>query len=245
MLWTDGLISRTPGTGQRTRCPLPPHFRRMFFHPLDSALSSGVRVRALRVLCDARRPLSGREVARLAHTGKSMTLRILAEFADLGIVRREQAASQHLYQINEENELVKGGIIPLFQTERRRVELVFSELREVLRSVGGTGAAVLTAYLFGSAARGDDAPGSDFDVLVVTADSASAEEVHDALAARTSAFRTRYGLDLSPVVLDCASASSQAEADSFLRDALREGRRIYGTPLEEVLDGCRRKPEAD
>ena len=106
----------------------------------------------------------------------------------------------------------------------------------MLDEAGAADGRVLTAYLFGSAARGDDVPGSDLDVLVITPDERDAEAVHDALSGRAPALRTYFGVVLSPVVLDLAAARRQAASpDSFLRHAIREGRRIYGKELEELL----------
>lgn len=209
----------------------------MLFAPLNGILSSGVRVRALRVLADAHQPLSGREIARQAHASRAMTQRGLGELTQLGVVLMEETSAQHLYRLNENHHLVRDGLLPLFRAERQRAEEIFEELRRILLDeAGATEGRVLTAYLFGSAARGDDDPGSDLDVLVITPDARDAEAVHDVLAARAPALRTYFGVVLSPVVLGLATARQQAGGtDSFLRDAIREGRRIYGRPLEELL----------
>jgi predicted nucleotidyltransferase len=209
----------------------------MLFAPLDGILSSGVRVRALRVLADAHQPLSGREIARQAHASRAMTQRGLGELTQLGVVLMEETSAQHLYRLNEKHHLVRDGLLPLFRAERQRADELFAELRRILLDeAGATDGRVLTAYLFGSAARGDDVPGSDLDVLVITSDARDAEAVHDTLSARAPALRAYFGVVLSPVVLDVATARRQAgSTDSFLRDAGREGRRIYGRPLEELL----------
>jgi predicted nucleotidyltransferase len=209
----------------------------MLFAPLDSILSSGVRVRALRVLADAPQPLSGREIARQAHASRAMTQRGLGELTQLGVVLMEETSAQHLYRLNENHHLVRDGLLPLFRAERQRAEEIFAELRRILLDeAGAADGCVLTAYLFGSAARGDDVPGSDLDVLVITPDARDAEAVHDILSARAPALRTYFGVVLSPMVVDLSTARRQAgSTDSFLRNAIREGRRIYGKPLEELL----------
>ncbi|HEY7767030.1 nucleotidyltransferase domain-containing protein [Longimicrobium sp.] len=209
----------------------------MFFAPLNGILSSGVRVRALRVLADAHQALSGREIARQAHASRAMTQRGLGELAQLGVVLMEETPAQHLYRLNENHHLVRDGLLPLFRAERKRADELFQELRRILLDEAGVAdGRVLAAYLFGSAARGDDVPGSDLDVLVITPDARAAEAVHDTLSARAPALRTYFGVVLSPVVLDLATAREQAgSTDSFLRDAIRDGRRIYGKALEELL----------
>jgi predicted nucleotidyltransferase len=211
----------------------------MFFHPLDSVLSSSVRVRVLRALIGLTRPVSGREAARLAGTSLPMTQRTLAEFVELGVLLLEETPAQHLYRINRDNLLVREGLVPLFEAEERRSRAIFEELRRVLtESPEAKDATVETAIVFGSAARGDDAPGSDFDLLVVTRDPAGAERVHDLLSARAPGLRTRFGLTLSPVVLDREVVRREAgDGAGLIQDVLRDGRRICGRTLEEIVHG--------
>lgn len=210
----------------------------MFFHPLDSILSSSVRVRVLRSLIGLTRPVSGREAARHAGTSLPMTQRTLAEFVELGVLLLEETPAQHLYRVNRDNLLVTEGLIPLFAAEERRWREVFDELRRVLTESPEAKDVVETAIIFGSAARGDDAPGSDFDLLVVTRDPASAERVHDLLSARDPDLRARFGLSLSPVVLDRDAVRREAgDGAGLIQHVLRDGRRICGRPLEEIVNG--------
>jgi predicted nucleotidyltransferase len=206
----------------------------MLFTPLDSILSSSVRVRVLRTLADAPHAMSGREVARQAGAGRSMTRRVLAELVDLGIVLVEPTTAQHLYRLNAGNQLVRDGILPLFRAERQRAADVFAELRRILSAAGEP----LTAYVFGSAARGDDVPGSDFDLLVITAEAETAEVVHDLLSGHAPELRARFGIVLSPVVMDERTSRRQATSgDGFFSDVAREGRKLQGADLEDLLHG--------
>lgn len=211
----------------------------MFFRPWDSLLGSRSRVRLLRVLLGAGRPLSGREAARLASTSLPLAQRALAQLTAAGVVLREEAAAQHLYRPNDEHLLVRDGLRPLFAAEDERVRATFDAIEHVLggkRNSMDSGA--LSAYLFGSAARGDDSPGSDFDLLVVAPDPPSADELHDLLSSRAAELRRRFGIVLSPVVIDAEAARRQSSDErGVVRAALREGRHVHGVPLEEIVDG--------
>lgn len=211
----------------------------MLFAPLDRIFSSGVRVRVLRALADAPHPMSGREVARMAGAGRSMTQHVLTEFAEMAIVSAETTRAQHLYVLNRQHRLVRDGVLPLFRAERQRVVDLFAELKRIVaEDSGAPEGRVLAAYVFGSAARGDDVPGSDLDLLVITRSACEAEAVHDLLSGYAPALRTCFGVTLSPVVIDAATARRQAaNGDSFLRSAVRDGRRVHGQPLEDLLDG--------
>ncbi len=211
----------------------------MFFSPWDFLLGSRSRVRLLRVLLGAGRPLSGREAARLASTSLPLAQRALAQLVAAGVILREEAAAQHLYRANDEHLLVRDGLRPLFAAEDERVRATFDAVEHVVGDKGdGVDSGALSAYLFGSAARGDDAPGSDFDLLVVAADGPSADALHDRLSSRAAELRRRLGIMLSPVVIDVAAARRQSSDErGVVRAALREGRRIHGVPLEEIVDG--------
>jgi predicted nucleotidyltransferase len=211
----------------------------MFFHPLDNILSSVVRVRLLRTLLGLARPVSGREAARLAATALPMTQRVLAELVELGIVQREEMPAQHLYRVNDAHQLVREGLRPLFAAEERRSAAVIAELRRILADEAAKPAMdVESVYVFGSAARGDDAPGSDFDLLVITSSAAGAEAAHDLLSSHSAELFERFGIVLSPVALDRDAARHEAMIEgSFLRAALQDGRRIHGADLEDIVDG--------
>ena len=137
----------------------------LFFTPLDLVLSSTSKVRLLRALHGMRAPVSGREAASAAGVAVQPAQRALAELVTLGVVHRDDTRSQHLYTLNRENVLVQRAIVPLLQVEQARVDEVF---RDLSRAAGGRSAKTVEGmYLFGSAARGKDRTGSDFDVLAV------------------------------------------------------------------------------
>ena len=168
-----------------------------------------------------------------------MTQHVLGEFAELAIVSAETTPAQHLYRLNSRHRLVRDGILPLFDAERRRVAELFAELKQILAEVSGAPERrVLAASVFGSAARGDDAPGSDLDLLVLTETAEDAEAVHDLLSRHAPTLRTCFGVALSPVVMDAATARRlAADEANFLHNAIRDGRALYGEPLEDLLHG--------
>jgi predicted nucleotidyltransferase len=210
----------------------------VFFRPWDSLLASKSRVRLLRVLLGVSRPLSGREAARLANTSLPIAQRALHQLVAAGVVLREEAAAQHLYRSNDESVLVREGLRPLFAAEEERVRATLGELVRILDAKSnGLDTRASSVYLFGSAARGDDVPGSDFDLLVIT-DDADVEGVHDLLSTHAPDLLRRFGVALSPIVIGVASARRQlADPHSVVRAAMDEGRHIHGPSLEEIADG--------
>jgi len=127
-----------------------PH--RLLAHPLDGAVVA--------VLSATTRPLTGREVARLAPEGSQPGIsKALGRLANEGLVDRQEAGNALLYQLNRDH-LAAPAATMLADLrnaliERLRKELASWELQP------------LHASIFGSAARGDADAGSDIDLLVV------------------------------------------------------------------------------
>jgi predicted nucleotidyltransferase len=203
--------------------------------PLDAVLSSRSKVRLLRTLLATSRPLSGREAARLAGVGRVPAARSLDELAALGIVARGATSNQYLYEINRANQIVQRGLIPLYGAERERLDEVFGWLRSTL-TAEVTGDAVLGAWIFGSAARGDETPRSDLDLLVAVAHASAEGEILTHLVGRAAELEERFGLRLSPVVI--ARERLKEMRDDLLGlvpDVMDEGRRVIGPDLEHLL----------
>jgi uncharacterized protein len=97
-------------------------------------------------------------------------------------------------------------------------------------------------YLFGSRARGDFRPESDYDLLVIVPDDAPPERRNDRLVSKS----LRGVMVATSVLVDC---SSYFEALRYLRASLpgtvlREGKLLYGTDVRStVSDGRMAKLE--
>lgn len=215
----------------------------LFFTPLDLILSSSSKLRLLRALHRTHVPMSGREAASAAGVALQPAQRALADLVVLGVVHRDETRTQHLYTLNRENALVQGALEPLFRAESARVDEVF---REVADSVGPRAAGhVEGMYLFGSAARGKDRAGSDFDVLTVVTSRQHVDTLHDTLAHSSDELYTRHGLRLSVLVLDLHKLRKMHRGgDALVKELLRDNRRITGRRLEELLHGQTRRQKA-
>jgi len=82
---------------------------------------------------------------------------------------------------------------------------------------------VVSAAIFGSSARGDTRPGSDFDVLVLVSDRTAAAGVLDRLLDVAPRLAKRFGARLSPFILEVEEWRARTEAaDPFVLRAARE-----------------------
>lgn len=128
-------------------------------HPLRSVIPS-LDGAVLEVLGGTSRPLSGREVAKLAGWGSPSGIRlVLQRLTEHGLVKREDRASAVFYVANRDHlawPAVEALISLGRELERRIKDLVDRwEIQPV------------TLAMFGSAARRDGSAGSDIDLLLV------------------------------------------------------------------------------
>jgi predicted nucleotidyltransferase len=112
------------------------------------------------VLAGTTRPLTGREVARLARRGTPPAIAAaLNRLVRQGLVQREEIGGAFLHTLNRDH-LATPAVLTLAGLR--------TELIERLRAaVGEWDIQPVSAALFGSAARGDGGVDSDIDLLVV------------------------------------------------------------------------------
>lgn len=120
--------------------------------PLEAAV--------LGTLARTTRPLTGREVHRLAATGSESGVRLtLARLVDSGLVHATAAGRATLYVANREH-LAWSAVEELTRLRRTFFDLLG-------RHVADWAVEQVTVAVFGSAARGDGDVRSDIDLLVV------------------------------------------------------------------------------
>ncbi len=127
----------------------------MLSNPLE-ALISPERALILTVLERTGQPLSGRTIAALTGTvSQSSTSRLLIELGQHGLVVKVPGG----YELNRDH--LSYRAIEVLLGARDELQ------RRVAQDVNGWDSPPLSVILFGSAARRQDTPGSDIDLLVV------------------------------------------------------------------------------
>ncbi len=115
----------------------------------------------LNVLVGTTRPLTGREIARLAgRPSHSGVLDVLHRLAEHGLVERQEAGRALLFTLNREH--LAASAVELLANMRHEL---FSRLR---RAIENWEVAPSHVSLFGSAARGEGDTQSDIDLFVVS-----------------------------------------------------------------------------
>ena len=168
--------------------------------PLNGLLFNSTATRVLRVLLTTPQgSLTGRQIARLAKTVPHRTSEVLSRFQGEGLVLSQAAGSAYLWTLREGHPLVPA-LRSLFEAERAATERRKQLQRRALRKVGG----VKRSVVFGSAARGEEHEGSDFDLLVVANNRAALERIEEKLASLRLDLADKGGLRISPLVYTAA-----------------------------------------
>ena len=189
----------------------------------------------LEVLARTTRPLTGREVHRLASRGSPNGIRLaLARLAEQGVVNTEERSTAVYYTANRDH-LAWPAVETLTSLRRNLLERLRTEL-------GSWQCAAIHASLFGSAARGDGDAASDIDVLLVRPDSVGEEDA--SWAEQVDRLRRHVavwtGNRCHAFQVDRQRLAEHAEAgdpliDSWLRDAIP----LTGADLRHTLQNLR------
>lgn len=116
--------------------------------------------RVLSVLAGTTKPLSGREVGRIAEVSPHTVWRLLKRLADHGLVREDTAGgSTFVYTLNRDH-LAAEPVVTLLRLRSALFEAVKGH-------VAGWQIQPTHASIFGSAARGDGDTSSDIDIFIV------------------------------------------------------------------------------
>jgi predicted nucleotidyltransferase len=148
--------------------------------PFDVVLGSPGMVRVLRALVRHGGQLPISRLVRDTELSLPGTIKVLGHLETLGVINMAGNGRSRLYQAVSTHPLIDMLDI-LFRSEAGYRERVLAALKNAGRGLG------LTAlWLFGSAARFEDRPGSDLDIMIVYADAdpASHEQIADTFRER-------------------------------------------------------------
>ena len=137
----------------------------------------GVHGKVLAVLARSGLPLTGKRAAELADVSIERTRQVLHRLVDSGLIESQRAGQAVLFEINRAHLLwpaVQALVTAADQVVwavKRRISATIDEILDSQDSPR------VTAALFGSIARGDSQPDSDIDVLLITPDEFSEQQI--------------------------------------------------------------------
>jgi len=193
---------------------------------IEDVFGSRGRVAVLRVLARVSVPLSIRQVAVQAGMSHSPAAEALDRLVSLGLVAASQAGRSRVHWLERRNVVVRELVLPTLDAEAGLEDAALGVLRAALP------ATVFSAALFGSRARNDQMPASDFDVLIVEPDKATLDASLALMDRSSSELRASLGASVSVLgyTIDEARAL-MARGDNFMDGVARDGVLLAGTPL--------------
>lgn len=187
-------------------------------YPLTEILGSVAQVRLLRALLAYGGPLGAAQLARetgLTPQGARLALEHLMACGLVGALGQPRS---QLFALDMRHPLALA-LQQLFAQEASRWDALLEALRATLQQ----DASVEAAWYYGSAARGEDHPGSDLDVAIVITGhdvDGALEAVRDALQQLESQFLAHLSIvALAPSDVARLSGESDAWWQNLVRDA--------------------------
>ena len=201
-----------------------------FDYILDEVFSTWSHIAALRILMDAARPLSGREIARLSQMNHRSCLKALTRLEHIGFVNRNRGGRDHLFTINREHRLWHEGILPMLEIERRHLGRLAKRLRKEL-SIH-----VESAILYGSSVMKRDMHDTTVELCLVINNRMTEREIRSHLNIITPIVWNRYGAKLNAVIFTESDFVRRAKRGQVpVQTILKEGQVISGKTFRELI----------
>jgi predicted nucleotidyltransferase len=205
--------------------PAPSQTQSHLRHPLTALFGSTGHVRVLRALAHDRAPQSAPQLAAAAGLTPQGTRGVLDVLARQRLVKAHGSGRTQLYELNAAHPLA-SSLAALFHDEQGRWDALVASFRDVLDRQGGVSA----AWLYGSVARGDDAPGSDVDIALVVRSQAVADQVREAFVPLEDAQQIRISL----TALTARELAALPEDDPWWANVVRDGRVLKGAAPDQA-----------
>ena len=223
--------------------PHPPRADQGFLRaPLTAVFRSAGAVRVLRALSRHGGLLAVPTLERAAGLTNAGAHRVVRALLDTGVVRAEGQGRVTGYRLDVAHPLAPA-ITALFAAEDARADRVFDAIRAAAPH------APRALWLFGSAARGEDTPGSDVDVAVVFA-AGTPESALDTVRAALHPTENAERVTIFVVGLWPADVARLAAGDPLWHALERDALPLLG-PSPDLLrpevparDGERQEPGA-
>lgn len=207
--------------------------------PLSRILGSEASVRVLRILTTRGLPLSVPQLAMecgLSNRGVRLALNDLIECQ---VVEELGTARSHLFRAETRHPLF-AALSNLFEKEQARWDALLGMVRTAIQSQP-----VAAAWYYGSVARKEDGPASDFDIAVVVIDEAAVESVTDATREALRAAEDTHFLRCSVIGLAEPDVLRLMESgDEWWITMVRDAQVLVGSRPEQYATKLRRRRAA-
>ena len=195
---------------------------------LDAVFSARSNIVILRAMINRNAGITGREVSRVSGLSPRACLNTLTSLENIGIIKRLRGGRDHLFVINRVHYLVSEAIIPLLNAEKVFLDEISKDIKSKLKNKCNS------VYIFGSVARKDESPGSDFDICIVMNSSKERQILEEEIAELRSRTFLKYGITLSPLFITLKEFVNKYNSDKPpVNNIVKEGFLIYGSKINK------------
>jgi predicted nucleotidyltransferase/biotin operon repressor len=200
---------------------------------LDNVLNHAVKTGVLRILCERDVGWTGRKLAKELKVSPTTANKFLKGLVEDGIIIAKNAGRAYLYSINQDNYAVRSILKPFFEKEKDAYDNIMSLIK---RSLSGCGATILSAAIFGSVARKEEASGSDIDLVVIIENLRDKKSVERGLNGIARIVAQRFQTVISPYIVTCQQFKKKYMAkETLIAEILKSYILIYGKPIERII----------
>lgn len=189
-------------------------------------------MRVLRALAVRGTPVSATQLAKECGLSRKGVHLALESLAGQRIVTALGANKVQLFQLDQGHPLA-AGIRGLFQLEQER----WAEMLQAVRGVLAEHEAIQAAWYFGSVARGEDVPRSDFDLAVAVPDEGSVEATVESVRHALRPVEDRFYVAFSVLGLSNGDiARLHRDGDEWWGGIIRDAKVLKGVGPPQYLE---------
>ena len=190
-------------------------------------LGSKASIRVLKTLVRYRgKVFTIRELARTAGLSHPEVSLVVKDLESRGVVRVQPVGRAHQVVLNDESYILKSIVEPMIKAETDTLNSLVSTIRPFFRKKGVTSVAI-----FGSVAKGLERRLSDVDLLIIADDR---ELANDCAARASTTTHSKFGLRLSPLIMDEALFVRKRGGD-LAKSILESYTMVWGRDLKEIV----------
>jgi len=192
--------------------------------PLDDLFGNPNSVKVLRHMILYPSPvITGRGIARELGMSHATCIRSLNDLVDLGILMRKRVGSGATYELADSSVILTDILEPAFRAESQLLNGLVDTMLQ------GIKAKVMSAYLFGSVARGEDTASSDVDMLVILKRASDKPSVEEHVAKNKENAYLRYRVGVSAIIYDIQRFKGMKDQKHpLVQEIVKEGVLLYG-----------------
>jgi len=202
------------------------------YQPLNKILNQETKIKIIRFLFSTQAEWSGRQIAKEVKVSPATCHKALRELYSEKVLLLRSVGVTHLYQLNQENYVVKRILSELFWKEKMVQQdlnrTIINGIRTKLNDK------VISIILFGSMAKRKEKPVSDIDLMVIVNQANDKREIEKLIDSINSKIIRTFSSRIEPYILTITELKKRSKLP-VIKEINRTGRLLWGKPLSGLL----------